>query len=649
MERLVAGISGIDRGAILPMVATWVFDLVLALLISGALASLCIALAGHESDWAPVLRAGCGFGAAAGIAALLVGTPRGVWRYASSGDVSRLARAGALSLFLFVPILAVCISVDGLKMWPVILAAPALTVMLIFTRAIGRSMLSGDVLAALNKQLHGAPLVVLIGDTDIAAGMVSAARKLNPRPWRPIAIIDLSARAHGRAIAGVKVLHPRRLGAEITAARRSGGNPQLVLALPHSDPVALDFALSAAAETGAPILRSAMNGESRTILAGLHYSDLLPRKPRQLDPGYSRALVRNRVVLITGAGGTIGSELSRQAAQFGAAKLVLYDSSEYNLFRTEADIAALGVESVPVLGDVRDPEHLNQVMQQFRPQVVLHAAALKHVPLMEHNPAEAVLTNIMGLIQTLEAADMCGATEFVFISTDKAVEPASVMGATKRVGELLLSAWQPASHGPCVLGTAFVRFGNVLGSNGSVAETFERQIRAGGPVTVTHKDMERYFMTAPEAGGLVLSAAALARNGEGSKGFLLDMGEPVRVETLARRMIQLVGGAPNATIPIVYQGLRRGEKLQEKLHYSFESLSVTEVDGVLSLQFPRRDSEILLREIRGLISAARRRDDATVTRLLTQLVGRGDPAPGSPYDDVVETMRPGGAAVQAAE
>lgn len=662
MKQVVAGFSGINRSAILPMVATWVFDLALALLISGVLASLSLALSARAFDLAPVLRASCGFGAAAGISALILGTPRGVWRYASSGDVSRLARAGALGFILFLPILAVCISVDGVAIWPVVFAAPALTIVLIFTRAIGRSMLSGDVLLAINKQFHGAPLVVLIGDIDIAAGMVSAARKLSPRPWRPIAIIDLSARAHGRAIAGVKVLHPKRLAAEITAARRSGGHPHLVLALRHSDAKALDFALEAAAETNTPVLRSAIDGESRAALEGLHYSDLLPRKPRQLDTQYARAMVRDRVVLITGAGGTIGSELARQAAQLGAAQLILYDSSEYNLFRTEAAVAAPGIAPVPILGDVRDAEHLNQVMQQFRPNVVLHAAALKHVPLMENNPAEAVLTNVMGLQQTLEAADLCGATEFVFISTDKAVEPASIMGATKRVGELLLSAWRSSRTGSDAMGTAFVRFGNVLGSNGSVAETFERQIRAGGPVTVTHKDMERYFMTAPEAGGLVLSAAALARQGsdrgEGARGFLLDMGDPVRVETLARRMIQLVGERPNVTIPIVYQGLRPGEKLQEKLHYSLETIAPTAVDGVLALRFLRRDPDALLREIKGLIAAARRRDDATVALILTALVSENAPVTADDEARVPAAFRISqidgadrfnGTAVQAAE
>ncbi|MGC1302825.1 MAG: polysaccharide biosynthesis protein, partial [Caulobacteraceae bacterium] len=345
-------------------------------------------------------------------------------------------------------------------------------------------------------------------------------------------------------------------------------------------------------------------------------ADLLDRPPRVLDPERARSLIRGKRVLVTGAGGTIGSELTRQALSLEPERLILLDASEFNLYaidqalREEGHTGVWGVE----LGDVRDVARLEELFARERPQVVLHAAALKHVPLMELNPAEAVLTNLGGALNVARLAkDRCEA--LVFISTDKAVNPTNVMGATKRVAE---RAVQAASRGGTVR-TAIVRFGNVLGSTGSVAPLFERQISRGGPITVTHPDMERFFMTVQEASRLVLQAASLPAPGDGGGVYVLDMGEPVKIDHLARQMIQLHGLQPGEDIEIVYTGLRPGEKLFEEIFYSAETVQPTEVDGVLSAYDPAPDWSKLAPAVEGLLQAAVARDETRVLAALQSL------------------------------
>jgi FlaA1/EpsC-like NDP-sugar epimerase len=289
--------------------------------------------------------------------------------------------------------------------------------------------------------------------------------------------------------------------------------------------------------------------------------DLLGREPVQLDEAGIGDTLAGRTVLITGAGGSIGSELCRQVARFGPARLVLYELSEFNLYSIEQDLGERFPELplVRLIGDVKDLAHLRATFARWRPQVVFHAAAFKHVPLMEeHNAPAALRNNTLGTYHAALAAAEVRAERFVLISTDKAVNPSNVMGASKRAAEVVISALA-AEHA----GTLFmaVRFGNVLGSSGSVIPKFKEQIAAGGPVTVTHPDIIRYFMTIPEAARLVLQAAAI---GESGQVLVLDMGEPVKIVDLARNMIRLSGYAEE-DIRIEFTGLRPGEKLYEEL------------------------------------------------------------------------------------
>jgi FlaA1/EpsC-like NDP-sugar epimerase len=310
-------------------------------------------------------------------------------------------------------------------------------------------------------------------------------------------------------------------------------------------------------------LLSAKN-PSHVQLRRVEIKDLLRREPVQLDDSAIRALVEGRTVMVTGAGGSIGSEICRQVLRFGPKKLLLVEQAENSLFLVEQEFGRLDPKPVfePLIADITDEPRMEQIMLAHAPEVVFHAAAHKHVPMMEWNPAEAVKNNVFGTRLMARLADQHGVRVFVAISTDKAVNPTSVMGCSKLLAERFVQALSAASRTKFIV----VRFGNVLASNGSVVPTFQEQIRRGGPITVTHPGIERYFMTIPEASQLVLQAAT---QGEGGEIFVLDMGESVKIVDLARDLIALSGLEPD-DIEIVFTGLRPGEKLFEELYFDDE-------------------------------------------------------------------------------
>jgi len=297
---------------------------------------------------------------------------------------------------------------------------------------------------------------------------------------------------------------------------------------------------------------------------------LLGRAPVTLDEGQIEKFIRGRVVMVTGAGGSIGSEMCRQIARFAPRRLVLVEQAEQNLFEIDRELRAAfdGIDVVPCIADICDRGRMLQIFGQQRPTGVFHAAAHKHVPMMELNPGEAIKNNVLGTRVVADVAATHGCEKFVMISTDKAVNPTSVMGASKRVAEMYIQALNERVNTQFVT----VRFGNVLGSSGSVIPIFKQQIAAGGPVTVTHKDMVRFFMTIPEAAQLVLQAASM---GEGGEIFVLDMGEPVKIVDLARDLITLSGFRPGEDIEIKFVGIRPGEKLYEELSIEGEDVSRT--------------------------------------------------------------------------
>ena len=343
-----------------------------------------------------------------------------------------------------------------------------------------------------------------------------------------------------------------------------------------------------------------------------------------------RALVNGRRVCITGAGGTIGAELARQIADYGPAHLTLIDNAEYNLYRIDLELA----EARPklprgaVLGDVRDPDSLACTFAYARPELVFHAAALKHVPMVEANPDEGVLTNAVGTRNVADACISIGARAMVLVSTDKSVDPMSVMGATKRIAE---GYCQALAHSSAAgdLRLVTVRFGNVIGSSGSVVPLFQRQIAAGGPVTVTDPDVARYFMTTREAVRLLLQASALGAAEESGGIFVLDMGKPIKIVDLARRMIRLAGLTPDKDIEIVYTGLRPGEKKGESLFHRAEPMVATEAPGILRARSRPDDIAFMRRRLDQLAAAARERRTRDTLALVAAMVPEYQPSDGA--------------------
>lgn len=400
--------------------------------------------------------------------------------------------------------------------------------------------------------------VAVLGAGEAGADLVRDMLRNRAAGLVPVAVLDDDPRTHGRLLSGVKVLGP--ISALPHVVERHDVH-QAILAVPSARQALVRRAAAAAEEAGIPlrVLPSMTELVSRTVsvrdVRDLRIEDLLGRQEVVMDLERVRRIVAGQRVLITGAGGSIGSEIARQVAELEPEMLVLLDHDETHLHDAVAKIS--GVEPVVVLGDVRCAERTAAAFRRHRPTVVFHAAALKHVPLLEQFPVEAVSTNVIGTRNVVAAAKAVGTERFVFISTDKAVRPTSVMGASKRLGEQIVLTEAPPGAGWCA-----VRFGNVLGSRGSVVPTFIRQIAAGGPVTVTDIRMRRFFMSIEEAVRLVLQAAAMAPAGNL---FMLEMGEPVRIVDLAERMIRLAGFRPGIDIEIRVTGPRPGEKLTEEL------------------------------------------------------------------------------------
>jgi FlaA1/EpsC-like NDP-sugar epimerase len=377
-----------------------------------------------------------------------------------------------------------------------------------------------------------------------------------------VGLLDDDARKHGAAVAGVKIYGAIERVADVAP---SLGVLQAVIAMPSATHQERKRALDLCVQAGlsvmtVPALSDIVSGRvSVSALRAVELDDLLGRDPVELDDAALHSFLDGEIVLVTGGGGSIGSELCRQIARYAPARIVLFDASEYALYSIEQEFRDRlpRVAVTAVIGDAKDPRRVAEVFAQYAPQVVFHAAAYKHVPLMEdENAFQAVANNVQSTLTVAREAQKAGTGKFVLVSTDKAVNPANVMGASKRLAELVCQALQSASRMQLVI----VRFGNVLGSTGSVVPRFREQIARGGPVTVTHPEIQRYFMSIPEAAQLVLQAGAMGKGGEL---YVLDMGEPVKIVELARQMIRLSGFAED-DIRIEYTGLRPGEKLYEE-------------------------------------------------------------------------------------
>jgi FlaA1/EpsC-like NDP-sugar epimerase len=530
----------------------------------------------------------------------------GLSRETTIDDLCRIALAVAASSALFVIVMRIPLGVDVYPRSVLVIDAVVIACLLAGLRVARR---------ILALPPAGDRRVLVYGAGDAGEQIVRDMRANPGQGYLPIGFVDDDRAKVGRRIAGVRVLGTREELAAIFNERRPD---EVLIAIPHADAAVIRGIVRALESFKVPIqtlpsLRELVDGRvAVSAIRKLKTEDLLARAPVGLDCQPVRTLIQGRRVLVTGAGGSIGSELARQIAAFEPAALVLLDRYENSLFDIGNELrdAGFGRGMLAVVGDVTDGARLDAVMRLHRPEIVFHAAAHKHVPLMEENPGEAVKNNVRGTRLLVDAAERHGVDRFIFISTDKAVNPTSVMGATKRVAELLVDVQSRGS------GTSFltVRFGNVLGSNGSVVPRFLDQISRGGPVTVTHPEMRRFFMVVPEAVQLVLHAAARGASG---CTYVLEMGEQVKIVDMARTLIRLAGLVPDAEIPIVYVGVRPGEKLFEELVGDEEIREPSGVDSVFRVRPTRRaDAATVRAQVARLERAA---DEGDASQTLAQL------------------------------
>ena len=503
------------------------------------------------------------------------------WRYASIPDVLVLARIAIFTAAVFLLWVFVLDRARGLPratlfMAPIIQMMGSVGLRVLRRALHERAFQSFAPLKTIGDRVTGAAPLLLIGPASLADTYLRDVSRSHDRNFNPVGIVGTDPRDVGQQVRGVCIIDSlENLDAALADLQRWNRYPRAVLFLeePHRLKGLTPDQLGRLKNDGVRLLRLPSivelahdEGVNLVPMREINIEELLAREPIELDRHAVGALLRGRRVLITGAGGSIGSELCRQAATFACAHLTLLDFSETALFEIERELGEKHPEisCTGVLCDVRKGERVAAVFEREKPDLVFHAAALKHVPMVERHPCEGVLTNVIGTWNVAEAAKASGAAQMVLISSDKAVDPVNAMGATKRLAEAVVQSQQSSN------GTRFaaVRFGNVLGSAGSVVPIFKSQIDRGGPVTVTHPEMARFFMTIPEAAQLVLHATATSADGEAGAAarlFILEMGEPVRIMDLAKQMIALSGRTPGKDIDIEIIGLRSGEKLSEAL------------------------------------------------------------------------------------
>lgn len=547
------------------------------------------------------------------------GLYRGIWRFASLPDLKRILAAVGVAA-LAVPLILVMFRVEAVVPRSVLILDPLLLIMLMGgSRFVYRAWKDHR----LGAMFTDARPVLVLG-AGSAADFLLRELKRTPSGFRAIGLLDDDAGKSGRHIQGVPVMG--RLE-ELGALARANGVEDAILAMPSLGHEMRKHLVDDCAKLGInlltiPSMEDLMQGRvSVANLRKIELDDLLGRDPVRLDSAGLHDLLTDKVVMVTGAGGSIGSELCRQIAFFQPSRLLMLDQGEFALYQIEEEFrAALPQTSITCLiGDVKDAARVGEAMRTYRPAVVFHAAAYKHVPLMEEaNTLQAMRNNVLGTWVVAREARAAGVEKFVMISTDKAVNPTNVMGASKRLAEMVCQSLQGGSD---ITRFISVRFGNVLGSSGSVIPKFQKQIEAGGPITVTHPDITRFFMSIPEAAQLVLQAGLMGRGGEI---FVLDMGEPVKITELARLMIRLSGKSEDE-IRIEFTGLRPGEKLYEELLADTESTLETPHPKLRVAQARGANGKDVAAML-DWIAAATHANDEEVREKLTRWVPEYQPA-----------------------
>lgn len=545
---------------------------------------------------------------------------RGLWHYVSIEDLIQLMKANVVASVLF----GASVKLLGWNSFP------RSIIILDFILALGMSSalrlslkLYKDYLQRGKYSPSRNHRILIVGAGEAGVMLLKEITRNNPAMGGDVVgFIDDDPLKQRATIQGIKIMGTRRDIPHLVAKHKVD---EIILAIPSADGATVRGILAHCEKTKAKIqvvpgLSQILSGEKQLKPRDVHPDDLLGRETVTINTEEVSHYVKDRVVLVTGAGGSIGSEICRQAASFGPQQLILFDHYENSLYFLLLELKNKYPKllTTPIIGDVRDVGLLKQLFSRTRPQVVFHAAAHKHVPLMESNPAAAVKNNIFGTRNMIYASNHYGVERFVFISTDKAVNPINTMGMSKRVAEMILQARAQKSR------TKFmaVRFGNVLGSAGSVVPLFKQQIENGGPITLTHPDVKRYFMSIKEACMLVLQAGALGKGGEI---FILDMGEQIKVMDLAHNLITLSGLVPDKDIEIKFVGLRPGEKLEEELLLDKEQDVVTHHNKIFvnhcGVTFNR---DVLGRNLRRLHRNSQEINEEEINRLLMEIIAAGN-------------------------
>jgi len=470
------------------------------------------------------------------------------------------------------------------------------------SRFMGR--MYGDAYVPSKKREPAANRALIVGAGSAGRFVLQELKQAANSDIYPVAFIDDDPFKKNLQINGLTILGGRE---KIKESVEKYNISTLIIAMPSVPKSEIKKIIDICKETACyvkilPSISDMVSGKiSIQTIRDIDVEDLLGREPVSIDLGGIASYISDRVILVTGAGGSIGSELCRQIVQFKPSKLLLLGHGENSIYKIYQDLLErkCNIHLVPIIADIQDKKCMEKLFASYSPQVVFHAAAHKHVPLMELYPAEAIKNNVFGTKNIAEMADKYKVERFVMVSSDKAVNPTSIMGVTKRVAEMVIQGINNQSE----TNFSIVRFGNVLGSRGSVIPLFKRQIANGGPVTVTHPEMVRYFMTIPEAAQLVIQAGAFSKSGEL---FLLDMGSPVKIDQLARDLIRLSGFEPDKDIEIVYTGIRPGEKLYEELLTSQEGTRATQHNRIFIAQpelFLKQEIDFYIKQLEEAISS----------------------------------------------
>ncbi len=548
-----------------------------------------------------------------GVILAYYGLHRGVWRYASFHDLLKIAQTIAAGTAVATTVLFFHESLNGVpRSIPVLYGLLALA-LLGAPRFLFRLLYAQRSDTPPEKKR-----ALIVGAGSAAETLIRELLNDRKAEYRPIVLVDDDPRKKGRQIRGIRIAGNCRKIPKLVAKHAIDC---ILIAIPSATNEQMRRIVRYCEESGVPFLTLPSFREtlpcSQAIrnLRQVSIDDLLGRAPNELDWLSIHAHLQSKSVMVTGGGGSIGSELCRQLAALPVSRLVVLDNCEFNLYKTEAKLKEEfpHLEIVAKLGSVTDEAAVDHLFKIYQPQVVFHAAAYKHVPLLEDQIRETVLNNVIGTHIVAQTALRHGVEEFVLISSDKAVNPCNVMGATKRAAEMLCQSYNTLE----VTRFIIVRFGNVLNSAGSVVPLFQEQIQAGGPVTVTHPEVSRYFMTIPEACQLIMQAAAI---GEGGEVFVLDMGEPIKISYLAEQMIRLYGKRPGIDIEIRYTGLRPGEKLTEELFHNHEYLIETPYPKLMLARSPVCDPKIIEKFLSQLWKTCQNYDEPQALILLQALV-----------------------------